>query len=78
MVVNRAHIIILFCATLWLPLDSCRKDDPTPVPNAPTAFPEIADLIFYEVNLRAFSANGDLEGVEQKLDHIAALGVNAI
>lgn len=75
---DRSLFVFLIFAILGLPLNSCRKDDPTPVPNAPAAFPEIEDLVFYEVNLRAFSANGDLAGVEQKLDHIASLGVNAI
>ena len=32
----------------------------------------------YEVNLRAFSADADLEGVQNRLDNIAELGVNII
>ena len=32
----------------------------------------------YEVNLRAFSNDGDLEGVQNRLDNIAELGVNII
>jgi len=32
----------------------------------------------YEVNIRAFSANGNLQGVTSRLDEIKALGVNVI
>lgn len=40
--------------------------------------PEIEDITMYEVNLRAFSASGDLKGVEKGLDHIKGLGINVI
>ena len=40
--------------------------------------PENAKLVMYEVNLRAFSSGGDLEGVQNRLDEIAELGVNII
>ena len=40
--------------------------------------PENEELVMYEVNLRAFSSNGDLEGVQNRLDDIAELGVNII
>lgn len=38
----------------------------------------VNDWVIYEVNLRAFSQHGDLEGVTQRLDSIKALGVNVI
>ncbi len=40
--------------------------------------PETQDIVMYEVNLRAFSASGDLQGVIDKLNHIEALGVNVL
>jgi len=40
--------------------------------------PEIADITMYEVNLRAFSQSGDLNGVKEGLDHIKDLGINVI
>ena len=46
----------------------------TPMAN----IPENAKLVMYEVNLRAFSADGDLQGVQNRLDEIAELGVNII
>lgn len=63
---------------LLLAAVSCRKDDPQPNPPLAWDVPAVEDLVFYEVNVRAFGANGDLAGVRQKLDHIASLGVNAI
>jgi glycosidase len=46
----------------------------TPFSNIPAA----EDIIMYEVNLRAFSESGDIEGVISGLDHIESLGVNVI
>lgn len=56
----------------------CRKDEPEPTPAPEWEVPALEDLVFYEVNIRAFGANGDLSGVLQKLDHIESLGANAI
>ncbi|MFM9004467.1 MAG: alpha-amylase family glycosyl hydrolase, partial [Flavobacteriales bacterium] len=42
------------------------------------AIPATEDIVMYEVNLRAFSAEGDLQGVIQKLDHLQSLHVNVI
>ncbi|MDP2161218.1 MAG: alpha-amylase family glycosyl hydrolase [Flavobacterium sp.] len=67
---------------------SCSKDDSTtPEPNpigyvqygTPFAnMPATDDIVMYEVNIRAFSANGNLQGVTSRLDEIKALGVNVI
>ena len=46
----------------------------TPLSN----IPDNEELVMYEVNLRAFSSGGDLEGVQNRLDNIAELGVNII
>lgn len=40
--------------------------------------PEAKNVVLYEVNIRAFSATGDFEGVKQRLDNIKALGCNTI
>lgn len=40
--------------------------------------PDIADIIMYEVNLRAFGPDHDIQAVIDKLDHIQSLGVNVI
>lgn len=40
--------------------------------------PAIEDLVVYEVNLRAFSPGGNLQGVIEGLDHIRSLGVNVV
>lgn len=46
----------------------------TPFDNVPAT----NDIVMYEVNLRAFSATGDLQGVIAGLDHISDLSVNTI
>ncbi|HEX5553160.1 MAG TPA: alpha-amylase family glycosyl hydrolase, partial [Chitinophagaceae bacterium] len=40
--------------------------------------PDTKDVIMYEVNIRAFSAQHDLAGVTGRLDSIKALGINVI
>lgn len=40
--------------------------------------PNTSDIIMYEVNLKAFSTEGNLKGVQHKLDHIKDLGVNVV
>ena len=68
---------------------SCSKDDSTtPEPNNPIGYvqygtpfanmPATDNIVMYEVNIRAFSANGNLQGVTSRLDEIKALGVNVI
>lgn len=71
-------------ALIFLLLFSCDKKndtpevEPTPEPEIEFEIPETDDVIMYEVNLRAFSTSGDLQGVLQDLDHIKSLGVNVI
>ena len=78
-------------AFLALASISCDKEDPPvildPDPE-PTGYvqygepftevPATSDIVMYEVNLRAFSASGDLAGVRNGLDHLQDLGVNLI
>jgi glycosidase len=40
--------------------------------------PVTDDIVMYEVNMRAFSDGGDLQGVIDKLDHLQSLHVNVI
>ena len=72
-------------------LTSCEKDKvptPTPIPTDPSGYvqygtpyasmPATEDAVIYEVNLRAFSSMGDLQGVINRLTEIKALGINTI
>src|SRR6187399_858342 len=40
--------------------------------------PARSEIVMYEVNLRAFSASGNLKGVQARLDSIKNLGINVI
>ena len=68
---------------------ACEKNDSSPpdnpedpadtIPDVPDfVVPEASDIIMYEVNLRAFSQEGDLQGVIDRLDHLKDLSVNVI
>lgn len=43
-----------------------------------TPVPDPQDLVIYQVNLRAFSREGNFAGVQARLDAIKALGVNTL
>ena len=78
------YLIAIFSLAFIFSCD--KKEDPidnetdgyqqygTPVAN----IPDNEELVMYEVNLRAFSSGGDLQGVQNRLDNIAELGVNII
>jgi 1,4-alpha-glucan branching enzyme len=81
----------LWFAGILLFAFGCEKDPAPPVVNPPdppdpyeqygTPFSDVPsndNIVMYEVNLRAFSAGGDLQGVINRLDEIKALGVNVI
>ncbi len=80
------NILLLLLAILFL--FSCKDDDgpiiidpDPPITEDPEPFdgvPAVEDMVFYEINLRAFSAAGNFQGVEDRLDSIKALGVNVI
>lgn len=76
-----------FFALLLGVFGSCSKVDPdmNPTPSGYQQYgtpfggvPAAEDVVMYEVNLRAFSSGGDLQGVIDRLDAIADLGVNVI
>ncbi len=81
---NLYYILLLF-VTISL---SCSKNEMVISPDHEEKYtqygvpfqnvPETADIVMYEVNLRAFSTGGDLRGVINRLDHIKELGVNVI
>lgn len=88
--ITRATFFFLF--TSLLSFAACKKDSPpnTVIEN-PTVLdgyqqygtpfdsvPETKNIIMYEVNLRAFSSGGDLQGVINRLDQLKALNVNVI
>jgi hypothetical protein len=77
---------------IWSLSPGCTKDNnttpnpprnaaDTPYPQYGTPFngiPKTSDFVMYEVNLRAYSAGGDIQGVINRMDEIQALGVNVI
>ena len=85
------HLALLSLLVLWL--SACEKkeenqgnDNSEPPSDTPyeqygqpfSNIPQTAELVIYEVNLRAYSPEGDLRGVIARLDEIKALGVNVI
>jgi glycosidase len=85
----KMNLLSLFCLLLL----ACSKHHaatPTPPPadstttlpaqyGTPfTGVPDPRDVSIYQVNIRAFSASHDLQGVIARLDSIGALGVNVI
>lgn len=83
---------LIFIAFSLLFSISCKKEKENPnSPDPPvedstyqqygtpfTRIPETEDIILYEVNLRAFSSSGDLQGVIERLDELADLQVNVL
>lgn len=70
---------------LFLLLVSCGEDPIAPTPSGPQQYgtplsnvPDIDKATIYEVNLRAQSSEGNLQGVIAQLDHIKSLGTNII
>jgi len=67
---------------------ACKKEQPvveTPVATGYVQYgtpvdtvPATVDLRMYEVNLRAFSSQGNLQGVTNRMDNIKNLGINAV
>ena len=84
------HIIFTYFLALFL--FGCNNNDapiaPVPVVTTPTEpkefgtpfadVPSVKDMVFYEVNMRAFSSAGDFKGVQARLDSIKALSVNVL
>ncbi|HOY04661.1 MAG TPA: alpha-amylase family glycosyl hydrolase [Saprospiraceae bacterium] len=88
---NQKQLPVWLLFTLAVTLFSaCKKEEikfPTIHPGESTyvqydvpfdQVPATSDIVLYEVNLRAFSAAGNLKGVEARLDSIKNLGVNVV
>lgn len=82
---------MILLSLLILSAFGCSKDEPvTPNPKPVeeeqpkqygepfTNVPEVKDINMYEVNMRVFSAGGNLDGVTARLDEIKSLGINVI
>ena len=77
--------IVYICVLLSLAF-ACGDDPITPPPTSGpqqygtplTNVPDVDKATIYEVNLRAQSSAGTLQGVISKLDHIKSLGTNII
>ena len=78
------HILLALCSVTAL--TSCNSDDDLNVILSPydqygspfSNMPKPKDAIIYQVNLRAFSEAGTIEGVRERLSHIKSLGANVI
>lgn len=89
--VFRFAIVLLLILPTFLVGGSCSKDN-DPLPNKPVVteeepkqydvpfanVPATAEVVMYEVNLWAFSEQGNLDGVKEKLDDLKELGVNVL
>jgi glycosidase len=94
MMLNYQYFLIVMkklCLMILIAL-GCSNEDSAPKPVTPpdereqpkqygvpfATVPDANDVVLYEVNIRAFSNNGDFQGVIDRLDHIKSLGVNTI
>lgn len=89
---SMTRFTLFFALTSFAVFASCKKDCPPDavIENPPVlvgyqqygvpfdSVPETKNIIMYEVNLRAFSSGGDLQGVINRLDQLKALNVNVI
>jgi glycosidase len=84
--------VLLVILTLTLPAFGCKKSPVSTKPVNPAAaekdpaeygtpfseMPDRRDVSIYQVNIRTFSKEGNLNGVRVRLDSIKALGVNVV
>jgi glycosidase len=84
MLLKKIYWLALFsiaCNSNETPVKPVVKPDPDEPKQYGTPFSGVSDpqkVVLYEVNIRAFSPAGDLQGVIDKLDHIKSLGINTI
>ncbi len=76
---------IRYLLVFFILLVSCGEDPIEPTPTGPQQYstplsnvPDIDKATIYEVNLRAQSSEGTIQGVISKLEHIKSLGTNII
>jgi glycosidase len=82
---TKSHLIRVLLFSAITVFSFCKKDNDqatdTSYPQYGTPYasvPETQDATIYQVNLRAFSNEGNLKGVTARLDSIKALGVNVV
>lgn len=88
---KQAAITMYLSLFLWLLWGCSKNDAPVTPPVTPpkdsstiqygtpyNKVPDREDVVLYQVNIRTFSAGGNLAGVTAGLDSIKALGVNTI
>lgn len=83
---NILWLMLLFT----LPIYGCKKSGQDTISTTPknqdpiqydvpfNKVPNTSDIVMYEVNLKAFSNEGNLKGLQNKLDHIKDLGINVV
>jgi len=80
----KKYLAIIFAIIFF----SCSKTEQTAIPGLPTDpaqygtpfanVPAAKDVNLYQVNMRVFSAAGNLQGVTARLDSIKNLGINVV
>jgi glycosidase len=70
-------ISVLLVIGLAIPLSSIAQD-PAQYGKPFNGVPDRRDVTLYQVNMRAFSTQGNFKGVAERLDSIKALGINVI
>lgn len=72
---NKSYLILtsflLVCITIF-------AENPAQYGTPFTGVPDSRDATIYQVNMRCFSAEGNFQGVTDRLDQIKALGINVI
>ena len=84
----KSSFVLLLATGLWASCQKKEANSPAPITTAASTPPQYGvpfagvpdrqDAAIYQVNIRAFSANGNLAGVTARLDSIKALGVNVL
>ncbi|MES2649567.1 MAG: alpha-amylase family glycosyl hydrolase [Bacteroidota bacterium] len=70
--------VLFSCSKSNSPVTPVSNNDPAQYGTPYTGIPAKKDAIIYQVNIRAFSSAGNLNGVTARLDSIKALGTNVL
>lgn len=73
-----AFVVLFSCSKSEKPAQPRWSTDPPQYGTPFQGVPAAKDAAIYQVNMRAFSEDGNLDGVTAKLDHIKSLGINVI
>lgn len=71
-------LLILSCKKTAIPVSPGLPTDPSQYGTPFTGVPASKDVNIYQVNIRAFSTAGNLQGVTARLDSIKSLGINVV